>query len=209
MPRYGPKTGFHNELDTASTSMAASIPRPTESLQWMTRSGTRNETVPRVEEGARGSRARADDDRSGFRSDAEAGARHRCHHGATREDGRAKAGESGSLPAGRPLPHAPTSTTPAAGPRRAHDGAGIRLRRRPDSGGRSQPRARCNKVPGKEAEQAPRQRVERQAALPGLRLEQQPMTTNAGVRNEDCHESDPQADAVIATTKRRLWRRLR
>lgn len=34
----------------------------------------------------------------------------------------------------------------------------------------SQPRARCNKVPGEEAEQAPRQRAEREAALSELRL---------------------------------------
>lgn len=185
-------TGFDNEPDTVLTSLTLSTPSPTESLQWMTGSSRGNETVPRVEKGARGSRSRVDDVRSGSRSDDEVAIR---------------VVKRGS--AARCQQVAPFLMRPRRLPRpRVRDV--LTTGRASGSGdGRDRPRARWNKMPGEEAEQVPRQRVERQAALSGLRLEQQPVTTNAGVRNEGCQESDPQADAVIATTKRRLWRRLR
>jgi hypothetical protein len=186
------KTGFDNEPDTVVTSMTLSTPSPTESLQWMTGSSRRDEAVPRVEKGARGSRSRADDDRSGFRSDGEVAIR-------VVKRGRAARCQQVApflmrprrLPRPRVRDELRTGRASGSGADRAATvGAGF---------GRG-----ATRCPVRKRNKAPRQRVERQAALSELRLEQQPVTTNAGVRNEDCHGSDPHADAVIAATKRRL-----
>lgn len=52
-PDAVPKTGCDNEPDTALTTMTASIPSSTESLQWMTGSGTRKQNRSEGREGCR------------------------------------------------------------------------------------------------------------------------------------------------------------